>query len=239
MTGFLALLRKEVVEIARTWRIWVLPGLLIFFGVSSPIMAEIAPRLVESFASDQPGTIIQIPDPVTLDAYRQLVKSLNQVALIALIIASADIVSGERRNGTIALLLTKPISRPAFVLAKVVAQTGLVTAAALVSAAVCWLGTRVIFSEAPLANLIVAVGLWLILATVLIAAMTLLSTVIRAQAGAAGAGIAVYAMFVLLGAWEPTRRHSPAGLFGAIDDAVDGAAMTLARPVTTAVVAIS
>ena len=32
MTGFTAFLWKEFVEIRRTWRIWVIPGMLVFFG---------------------------------------------------------------------------------------------------------------------------------------------------------------------------------------------------------------
>jgi hypothetical protein len=39
MTGFGAFLRKELIEIRRTWRLWVIPGMLVFLGVTSPIIA--------------------------------------------------------------------------------------------------------------------------------------------------------------------------------------------------------
>ena len=71
MTAFVAMLRKEALEIRRTWRLWVIPGILIFFGLVDPILAKIAPKLVESIATDQPGTVIVLPDPVALDAYVQ------------------------------------------------------------------------------------------------------------------------------------------------------------------------
>ena len=39
MTGFGAFMQKELTEIRRTWRLWVIPGILVFFGVTSPIIA--------------------------------------------------------------------------------------------------------------------------------------------------------------------------------------------------------
>jgi ABC-2 type transport system permease protein len=237
VNGFLALLSKEWMEIRRTWRIWVMPGLLLFFGLTSPILAEIAPRLVKSIASDQPGTVIELPPAVALDAYRQLTKSLTQIVLIALVIATADIVSGERRSGTAVLVLTKPISRSAFVVAKTLAQAALIGVATVAAAAVCWIGTRAIFGEAPGADLATAIGLWLVLAGMVIAAMTLLSVLLPAQAGAAGVGIALYALLLLLAQWEPARSYSPAGLFDAIDAAAAGTAAHAAWPALTAILA--
>ena len=78
-SGYLAFLRKEALEIRRTWRIWVLPGLLLFFGFTSPVLARIAPNLVKSLTADQPGTIIQLPEPVPLDAYVQMAKMSGMV----------------------------------------------------------------------------------------------------------------------------------------------------------------
>ena len=122
MTGFGAFLWKEFVEIRRTWRIWVIPGMLVFFGVTSPIIAALTPALVRSMAASQPGVVIQIPPPTALDAYGQFLKNLNQFVLIAVIIAGAGVVSGERSSGTAVLALTKPLSRGAFVLAKILSQ---------------------------------------------------------------------------------------------------------------------
>jgi len=69
MTGFRAFLWKEFVEILRTWRIWVIPGMLVFFGVTSPIVAALTPALVRSMAASAPGVVIHIPPPTALDAY--------------------------------------------------------------------------------------------------------------------------------------------------------------------------
>jgi ABC-2 type transport system permease protein len=103
--------RKELTEIRRTWRLWVIPGMLVFFGVTSPIIAALTPALVKSVAASQPGVVMRVPTPRALDAYAQFLKNLDQFMLIAVIIAGAGVVSGERGSGTAILALTKPLSR--------------------------------------------------------------------------------------------------------------------------------
>ena len=68
MTGFAAFFAKEMLEIRRTWRAWVVPGLLLFFGVTSPIIALVTPSLLASVAGSQPGLVIQLPEPTAADA---------------------------------------------------------------------------------------------------------------------------------------------------------------------------
>jgi len=36
MNGFTVFARKEAREILRTWRVWVLPGILAFFALTGP-----------------------------------------------------------------------------------------------------------------------------------------------------------------------------------------------------------
>jgi ABC-2 type transport system permease protein len=38
--------RKELHEILRTWRIWVLPGIVLFFAITGPLVARFTPELV-------------------------------------------------------------------------------------------------------------------------------------------------------------------------------------------------
>ena len=54
MTGLVAFLRKELTEIRRTWRLWVIPGMLVFLGLTSPVIAVLTPALVHSMAATQP-----------------------------------------------------------------------------------------------------------------------------------------------------------------------------------------
>src|SRR4029450_10216921 len=100
MSGFSAFLAKELNEIMKTWRIWVLPGMLLFFAVASPVLALLTPALVSSAAQAPPGLTIPMPPPTWTDAYGQFLKILNQIILIAIVITGAGAISSERASGT-------------------------------------------------------------------------------------------------------------------------------------------
>lgn len=238
MSGFGAFLRKERTEIRRTWRLWVIPGMLVFFGVTSPLIAAITPALVESMAASQPGVVIRIPPPTVFDAYAQFIKNLDQFVLIAIVIAGAGIVSGERASGTAILALTKPLSRGAFVAAKILSQLVLLVVATALGTVACIAMTAVVFDGADTARLVRAVALWLLYGSLLVVVMTLFSAAFRSRGAAAGAGLAFYFLALLASAWGPAARYSFVGMFGVIRAALSGAPVAAGWPVVTAMVAI-
>ncbi len=243
MTVLGVLLRKELLEIRRTWRIWVLPAIIMFIAVTSPILAEITPGLVRSLAGSNPDVVIELPDPVALDSYRQLASQLNQIGLLALIIASAGIVGSELRSGTAILVLTKPVSRRDFIVSKVLANLALLVGATIPAAIVCWLLTLAIFGEAPIGTLGAVIALWLVAAGGMLCLMMLLSTLIPAQAGAAGVGIAAYAVLSMLALWGPARSWTPAGVLhgitAVIEETPSGIVGAIVATVVLSVVAVA
>jgi ABC-2 type transport system permease protein len=238
MTGFGAFLRKELTEIRRTWRIWVIPGMLVFFGVTSPIIAALTPALVQSMAASQPGVRITLPPPTALDAFAQFIKNLDQFVLIAVVITGAGAVSGERASGTAILALTKPLSRGAFVVAKILSQVALLVAATASGTVACLGMTAVVFGGMDAARLVTAVALWLVYASLFVVVMTLFSAAFRSRGAAAGAGLGFYFLTLLIANWAPAARYSFLGLMAAMRDALMGEAVAARWPVTTAVAAI-
>lgn len=222
MSGFGAFLRKEALEIVRTWRLWVVPGMLLFFGLTSAPMAALAPALVESLAGSTPGVVIEIPPPTATDAYGQFLKSLSQIVLIALIVAGAGTISAERSSGTAILVLTKPLGRAAFVLAKLTAQLGLLLVATAAATGVCGAVTRLVFPPAPVEPLVTATLLWLAFAGLVVTSMVLFSTLFNSRGAAAGAGLGFLFLTLLLSIWPAATRYSFVGLPGAT-----GAALTM------------
>jgi ABC-2 type transport system permease protein len=235
MTGFAAFLGKELTEIRRTWRVWVIPGMLVFFGLTSPILAALTPALVQSIAASQPGVVIKIPPPSAVDAYAQFIKSLDQFVLIAIVITGAGVVSGERSSGTAILALTKPLSRGAFVVAKMLSQVVLLVVATALGTVVCLGMTAVVFDGATGARLVTAVALWLVYASLLIVVMTLFSSAFRSRGAAAGAGLGFYFLTLLLSSWGPAARYGYVGILPAMRGALMGVAITAGWPILAAV----
>ena len=232
MNGFAVFARKEALEILRTWRRWVLPGILAFFAVTGPPLARYTPQIVKAFAGDQLAGLT-IPAPTYVDSYTQWAKNLTQVALFALIIIYGGIVSAESRSGTAVLVLTKPVSRNAFVLVKALVNMGFVAVLLVGGTLVTWGLTGAMFGSAPAAGLWGSALVWLVLAVQFIALMTLLSVQIGSAAGAAGAGLGVYVLASIAAIWKPLGSYSPAGLASQATALAAGTAAAPLWPVLT------
>ncbi len=219
LAGFGPLLGKELREIVRTWRLYVVPGAVVFFALSGPVTARFQKALVESVLGSAAG----VPDPTALDSWAQWAKNLQQLGLMVLIVSLAGVVSAERRQGTALLVLTKPVSRAAFVLAKGAASFGLVVVATVVGALLTWGLTAALFGSADVVPLLRATGVWLVLAMLFVAVMIALSAALGSTAAAAGVGLGVLVALSLLSLWGPAARYSPAGLPGLVGTLATGA----------------
>ena len=237
MKGFAAFLGKELWEIRRTWRVWVVPGVVLCFAFTSPILAYVTPHVVASMVKSQPGLTIILPPATWADAYSQFLKNMSQIALLVVAIAGAGAVSGERAAGTAILTLTKPVSRTAFVAAKVLSQSLLIVASASLGSAICAAVTAAIFGPAPVSRLVLAVILWVVQALLLVGVVTLFSAWFTARGAAAGAGIGFLYLGLLVSLWPAATRYSFVGLIPAAGKVLSGQPVDPFWPVATGVVA--
>jgi len=235
MTGTLRFLFKEIAELSRTWRLPVIGGVVIFFALSGPVLALLTPEILRSMQASQPGVIIQVPDPTWRDAYAQWIKNLSQIVAFVTIISAAGAVAGEVASGTAVLVLTKPVSRGAFVVAKAMAYFGLVTATVVVGAALTQGVTFAVFGVAPPAPLWVPTMVWLVFAALLVAVAVLLSSIVSTLA-AAGIGVGVLFVLSLAAMWGPAVRFTPAGLTVAPAQLLAGESVGVLWPVVATVV---
>ena len=233
MTGFIVFMGKESREILRTWRIWVLPGILLFFAVSGPPLARFTPQLVEAAVGNHQLNGFKLPTPTYLDSYAQLLKNLSQIVVVALIIVYGSVVSGEIKSGTAVLMLTKPLSRTAFVVAKAAVHCAFLALLVITGTLITWAITAFIFGAAPGSALWSATMAWLVLGIVFVTLMTLLSTLIGSAAGAAGAGLGVYALLLVAAIWEPLGTYSPAALTTQVSSLAAGRSVDVLWPVLT------
>lgn len=234
MSGYGAFFSKEWMEIRRTWRIWVIPGMLLFFGLTSPILALVTPSLLSSVAESQQGMAITLPPATAKDADAQFLKNLTQLMIFALIISGAGSVSGERSSGTAILAVTKPVSRSALVGAKLSADLILLVASTVVATLLCGLMTIALFATVSWERLFSAVGLWLALAVLLTCAMSFFSAALRSRGAAAGAGLAFYFVMLLASLWPTAERYSFVGLPSQIMTSLNDGVVAWVWPVGTA-----
>jgi len=236
MSGFQTWVWKELLEISRTWRRFVLPLLLLIMAVLSPVLARITPDLLRSLSSSDPGVIIQIPEPTARDALRQWGQSLGQIVLFGVIVIGGGLVSGDLASGAGQLALVKPLSRRDYILAKVTVLAGYLLVLTVIAAIVCGALTRLIFETVRVRDLAELTVVWLVLALAFIGIMTLLSTALRSQTAAAGAGIAIYFLASIVALWQPAKDYSPVGLMTAYDAIASGHTPPLLVPIVTSLI---
>jgi ABC-2 type transport system permease protein len=232
VSGFAAFAGKEAREILRTWRIWVLPGILLLYALTGAVLAKFTPQLLETLAGDQLKGLV-LPTPTYLDAYGQWIKGLSGTVLFALIIVYGSIISAELKSGTAVLVLAKPVSRTAFVVAKAAVHSAFLAALVVAGTLITWGLTAAIFGRAPGSALWSSALAWLVFGVLFIALMTLLSVVIGSAAGAAGAGLGAYALVVVAAIWKPLGTYSPAALASRPTSLAAGKDVAVLWPVLT------
>jgi ABC-2 type transport system permease protein len=210
MSGFAALLRKELLEQWRTMRLPLVATVFLLVGLSSPLLARFTPEILKAVGGDQ--FQIVLPTPTAADAYDQLAKNLGQFGAIVAVLLAMGSVATEKERGTAALILTKPASRSAFLLAKVVAIGTTLGISTAIAAAGAWFYTLILFEPLPLGGFVAALVLqWL--ALVAYAAITFLgSTLTRSALAAAGLGVAAFIVLGILGIVPAIGRYLPTGL---------------------------
>jgi ABC-2 type transport system permease protein len=210
MTGFRALLRKELLEQWRTTRLPLVAIVFLLVGLSSPLLARFTPEILKAVGGNQ--FQIVLPTPTADDAYDQLAKNLGEFgALIAVLLAMGSVATDKER-GTAAFILVKPVSRGAFLISKLVAIAATLGISTAIAGAGAWFYTLVLFEPLPVGGFVAALLLqWL--ALVAYAAITFLgSTLTRSALAAAGLGVAAFIVLETLSIVPAIGRYLPTGL---------------------------
>ena len=215
--NFPVLLGKELREQWRTYRFLVVAVVFVAFaGLLSPIVAKLAPELLKSLTSSAGQTSqpisIQLPEPTAADAIAQFLKNLTQIGVIALILVAMGTVALERERGTAATVLSKPVSRLSFLLAKFAALTLTFAISLALAALACWYYTVVLFGSLDAGlflrlSLLAALYLWVWLAVTF-----LCSALFKSQIAAGGLAFGVYVGSSLLGIVPQLQDYLPGAL---------------------------
>lgn len=219
--NFLVVLRKELLEQWRTYKLLIVAAILVVFGLTSPLLAKLIPDLLKSIPDMPPGLAESIPAPTLADAVAQYIKNMSQFGILLALLMTMGSVAQEKERGTAALMLTRPVSRGTFLLAKFTAQALTFAASLILAALGCWYYTLLLFEALPWRPFLALNGLMLLVFLVYIAVTLLCSTLARTQAAAGGLAFAALILIGGIGSLPRISDYSPGRLFGW------GAAMTL------------
>ncbi len=211
MNLFWAALTKEIREQWRTYRLLVTLIVLSLFGLLSPLLAYFTPQILAAIPGAEAfGELI--PPPKVADAIGQYIKNINQLTILFAILLPMGAVSNEKERGTAALVLSKPLPRGAFLLAKAVSY-GLVFAVSLLIAGLAgYYYTGLLFEFLPFDRWLAMNGLLWMYGMVYVGMTLLFSVLSRSQAVAAGLSFAALLVLGVVGISKTIAAYLPAQL---------------------------
>lgn len=184
MKGLLPLLRKEITEQLRTYKLLIIGGIFLLFGITTPLTLKYLPQLLE-FAGTS-GMEIVVPPPTAVESLVEYAGTIGQIGVLLAVLMAMGSIANERRHGTAVITLSKPVSRAAFVNAKLIANSLTFLVSLVVASLVCYVYTVLLIEDA---NLMAFIGQNLILALFLIfclAVAILFSSLFKSSLAAGG-----------------------------------------------------
>lgn len=159
MSGYAAFTKKELMENVRNYRLFLMVGLFLFFGVSSPLLAKFTPQLIEALDMNMQ---ITMGEPTAYDSWAQFYKNVSSLGISLMIILFSSCLSGEYAKGTLTIMFTKGLSRSAVVLSKLTASVIIMTISFWLSFGVGCLYTALLWPGESLQHvLLAACMMWL------------------------------------------------------------------------------
>jgi len=190
--------RKDLRDTMRARMVWGLTAVFSLFSVLGVALLA----------------LLDVENPTAIQAISML--TLPSVLLAAIIVGYMAIV-GERRSGSLKLLLGFPVSRGAILSGKVVGRTGIVAASITVAFALSGTLAAGLYGDFPVLRFAGFVGATVGLGVAFVGLSVGISATVRSRGRALAAAVGSYVLLVV--GWQPVV----AGLYYAIAGSLPGA----------------
>jgi ABC-2 type transport system permease protein len=235
MKGLAPLLKKELKEQLRTYKLLIVGGIFIVFGITTPLMLKYLPEILK-LAGEQ--MIVDIPPPTAAESLAEYAGTIGQVGVLVAVLVAMGCIANELRRGTVVMTLSKPVSRAAFVSAKLIAMSLTFLVSMVVASLFCFFYTTWFIEDTGVMSFI---GLNLLLGLFLIfclATTLFFSSLFRSSLAAGGVSIAVLIAQAGLSAVPLIGDYMPGKLLGWGTDLVSGGSESYWWSVGIAVAAV-
>ena len=208
MNQISALLKKEIMESVRNFKLFVLLTVFIIIGIISPLTALLMPHIME-LVMDDAGISFDLPAVTALNSYTQFFGNMNQLGLPILVIVTGSILTNEFSRNTLVNLLTKGLKRYNVMLVKFSYAVLMWTAAYAAGAVTAYLYT-IYYWNNGLENILAAFSLTWMYGIFLISVIMFASAVFRTSfLGVLFTVLVVVILMIITSIYPPAAEYLP------------------------------
>ncbi len=192
----LTLIRKELRQDWRSFRLPALYLVLAFFALADPLATKYMGEILRRFAT---GITITMPPPSAEQAMGQFLGDILEIGVLVVIAVTMGAVSAEKGSGVATFVLTKPVSRKAYLGAKLLVLSGGIAAGIAVSAAMAYAYTWTLLGRPNPGGAVLATLSTLLFAEFVFAVTFGASAALRSSLAAGGTGLIAFFLAMLIG----------------------------------------
>ncbi len=196
--NFITAFNKEFLEQRRTRKFLIALVVLVLFGMTSPLMAKMTPQIMTMVPGGE-AFVGMIPEPTINDAVAQYIKNIIQFGVLLALVFTMGSITIEKDKGTAAMILSKPMPRGSFLLAKFTSLALTFIIAVVIAGVAAYYYTYFLFGQMNILNWITLNGLIVLYILVYIAITLLYSTLTRTQYVAIGLSFGTLIFLGILG----------------------------------------
>lgn len=213
MNAYLTLTRKELRESLAAYRMLIAAAVFLIAGISGPLLTHMLPDLLRGTTSG--NLTIIVGKQTVVDAVNAYLSNMAQLPMVAAILLAMGAVAEERAHGGGAMILSRPIARGAYLLAKFTGYGLVVLGGLALGAIAAFYYIALLFAGAQ-AGPFLAINLGLAATLLDVVAITLLcSTLLRSSVAAGGLAFVLFiALSTLPGLWSPLGTFLPTSVTG-------------------------
>ena len=217
MKQWQVLVRKEMLEMWRSFKWLWLPVVFVIMGAMQPLATYYMPQLIDALGGLPEGTVIEIPTPTGNQMMAELVGEYGTLGVLVLVLAGMGLIAGEKLNRYLSLVMVRPVPHGSFITAKWASYVTLGLSSLVAGVLVGWYYTEMLIGQVDVLQL---VGGTLIYALWLVFVMTvtlLMSTLMKGSAAVASSSILLIVAITLVTSildrfmtWSPAKLTSHA-----------------------------
>jgi len=210
MKGFAPLFKKEIREQLKLYRLVIVLGVFLLFGLTSPLTLKYLPEIMK-LAGDQ-GMSIQLPIPTAAQSLASYAGDIGQIGALVAVLIAMGCIANELKSGTAIMTLSKPVSRGAFVSAKLLAVSLTFLVSMVIASLVCFGYTVWLIQGAavwPFVRLNLLLALFLIFC---LAVTMLFSSLYKSSLAAGGLALSVIVSQGIISAIPIVGKYMPGKL---------------------------